>query len=66
MTNPPLNYIFFLRHIGITLSIPNGVATMGAVGRGEYASAECTKMEKKMESPPRLGLGTINIAPFVE
>ena len=40
---------------------------MGAMGRGEYASAECIGMEKKkMEWPPRLDLGTINIAPFVE
>ena len=32
----------------------------------EYASAEWTWAEKEMESLPRLGLETINIATFVE
>ena len=34
--------------------------------KGEYASTEWTEAKKEMESPPRLGLGTINIAFFVE
>ena len=28
--------------------------------------AEWATMEKNMKSPPRLDLGTINIAPFIE
>ena len=32
--------------------------------KGEYVSAEWTGAEKKIKSPLRLGLGTINIAPL--
>jgi len=38
----------------------------GEGGRGEYASAKWTREEKENESPPRFGLGTINIATFME
>ena len=54
-----------MRHIGIELSIPSGIATMGATG-GVRLDQMDRGEEKKMESPPKLGLETINIAPFVE
>jgi len=53
-----------MRHIGIKLSVL--VQSPLWVQQGEYTLAKWSMVEKKMESPPRLGLGTINIAPFMK
>ena len=41
-----------------------GGECVGAMG--EYTLAEWTEVEKEIESPLRLGLGTVNITSFVE
>ena len=51
-----------MEHIGVKLSIPNGVTTMGATGGIHLGQVDQSKEE--MESPCKLGIGTINIAPF--
>ena len=45
-------------------SFGGGGECVGAMG--EYTSTEWTEAEKEIESPPRLGLGTVNITSFVE
>ena len=46
------------------IHLRGGGECVGAMG--EYTSAEWTEAEKEIESPPRLGLGTVNITSFVE
>ena len=64
-----------MEHIGIKISIPSRVATIGASTRrcmvsslqfGGSTPGPRVDHGREMESPPRLGLGIINIAPFVE
>ena len=56
--------------IGIGLILQLGFIPLtppvGATGREVRLSRVDRGEEGKIESPPRLGLGTINIAPFME
>ena len=51
-----------MEHIRVKLSIPSGVTTMVVMG-----GVRLDRMDRggeEMESPPRLGLRTINIVPL--
>ena len=54
-----------IRHIRIKVSIPSEVVIVGAMEE-RVRFGRVDQGREKMESSPRLGLGTINIAPFVE
>ena len=56
-----------MEHIGVKFLYPSGVATMGASTPTAWSGSGFligSMLQPRMEPPPRLGLGTINISPL--